>query len=553
MTQRPQNDAPIIALENLRVNFPHRVRPAVENVSLSVRAGECLALVGESGSGKSVTARALLGLAGEAADVTADRMELQGVGDLRRLGERDWQKVRGTRVGLVLQDALSSLDPLRSVIDEVSETLRLHDVVAPAERDDAAVALLESVGFPDPRTRGRMRSTQLSGGQRQRALIASAIAAFPELIIADEATTALDATVQRVILDLLRSLIDQHDRGLLLITHDLSVVARIADRVAVMQNGEIVEEGEALQLLEDPRHPYTRHLLAAVPRPERRGMRLSDSPAPGRVDAPPPESYRTPAVDGGVRQAVAVAGDGLTRTFRLGHGRSLTAISEVNIRVESGRTLGVVGESGSGKSTLGRIIAGQERLDSGTLRVGGADWSALRGRELRRHRRRVQVISQNPLASFDPRYTGSKLLHEAIGSATDRRVARSRVTEILEAVRLPSEVLSALPRELSGGQRQRLAIARALLAEPEVLVCDEAVSALDVSVQAQILDLLSDVQTQTGFAMVFISHDLNVVHHLSDDVLVMNKGRVVESGPVESVYRDPSDAYTRTLLASAQP
>jgi peptide/nickel transport system ATP-binding protein len=539
----------LLEVEDLHVSFgpPARRTEVVRGLSLRVDRGECLALVGESGSGKSVTARSLVGLAGDGSRVEAARLRLLG-DDLSDLTEASWRQTRGRRVGFVLQDALSSLDALRTVGREVAEPLRLHGRpggLTKAQRDERVRELLVSVGIPEPELRAAQYPHQLSGGLRQRALIASAIACEPELLIADEPTTALDATVQRQILDLLAGL-KSTDMGLLLITHDLSVVADIADRVAVMRDGVIVESGRTEDVLQHPQHAYTKALLAAVPSalPPRAPF---GGPADGASDAVPADAV--PA------DAVLTVTD-VTKRFVSPDRATRTAVDGVSFTLQRGRTLGIVGESGSGKSTTARIVMGLESADSGLVLRHGQDWGRLSGRRLAVQRRRIQMIYQDPLGSFDPRYTVERIVGEALprerrgGRARRARPGVGRLAELLDQVGLPVSVAARRPLELSGGQRQRVAIARAIAAEPHVIVCDEPVSALDVSIQAQILDLLVDVQDSLGVSYLFISHDLGVIRHISHDVLVMKDARVVESGPVEAVFEHPAEDYTRELLAA---
>jgi peptide/nickel transport system ATP-binding protein len=559
----PPSVATLVAVEGLRVSFG--ANEVVRGLSLSIAQGECVAIVGESGSGKSVTARSLLGLAGPGATVRAERFSVAGR-DVRGFGPEDWRRLRGRFAGLVLQDALVSLDPLRTVAAEIAEVLAVHDVVPRARRADRVLELLESVGVPEPDVRARQRPHQLSGGLRQRVLIASAIAAEPELITADEPTTALDVTVQAQIL---RLLAERKAAGtaLLLISHDLAVVASIADRILVMRDGHVVEEGPAGQVLAAPAHAYTRSLLAAVPSAASRGTRLSGGP-PLTRRAPDPS-------------AQVLAATGLTRSYG-----TRRVVDDVSFTLHEGETLGIVGESGSGKTTLAKLILGLLEPGEGRVSLRGRQWSGVPERRRRPLRRRIQLISQNPLDSFDPRHTVGRLIAEPLDPPRDlgartawrsgtapgasstfhgpqgshgpvargkrgpgaREERRARVLDLLARVGLPPEVAARHPRELSGGQRQRVAIARALGPRPDVLVCDEPVSALDVSIQAQVLDLLVELQAEYGTALLFISHDLGVVHHMSDRVLVMKDGAVVEEGEVERVFTRPVHPYTRALV-----
>ncbi|WP_433375793.1 dipeptide ABC transporter ATP-binding protein [Streptosporangium sp. CA-115845] len=536
----------LIDIEDLRAGFPGAGVEAVRGVSLSIEAGECVAIVGESGSGKSVTARTLVGLTGPGASVTASRFTVDGR-DALGFGARDWRRLRGRFAGLVLQDALTSLDPLRTVGDEIAEVLATHDVVPRAARRERVIELLDAVGVPEPEVRARQYAHQLSGGLRQRALIASAIAADPPLIIADEPTTALDVTVQAQILRLLAAR-KATGTALLMISHDLAVVSAIADRVVVMKDGVIVEEGETGRVLARPRHDYTRLLLAAVPSAISRGTRLSAIAAGG-------VALRTPLPERTVNHAAPILeASGLCAAYG-----SRTVVDDVSFEVFPGETLGIVGESGSGKTTVARLVLGLLEPASGQVLLGGEPWSGIPERGRRTRRSRIQVISQNPLGSFDPRYPVGRLVAEPLrgascgasfGSASRRGAPASwrkdRVAELLARVGLPADVAGHHPRRLSG----RVAIARALATRPDVLVCDEPVSALDVSIQAQVLDLLAEIQASDGTAMIFISHDLGVVHHVADRVLVMRAGRVVEEGYVDEVFFLPEHDYTRELLGA---
>ncbi|MEV4137728.1 ABC transporter ATP-binding protein [Dactylosporangium sp. NPDC049742] len=530
--------ATLLRVENLRVAFGGD--EVVKGISFTARPGQCLAIVGESGSGKSVTARTLVGLTGAGSRVTADRIDLAGT-DLLHTSERAWRAVRGRRVGFVLQDALVSLDQLRRVGDEVSEPLRIHGWGGRAERADKAVELLGSVGVPEPAVRARQRPYELSGGLRQRALIASAIALDPPLLIADEPTTALDVTVQAQVLDLLAA---SKARGtsIILISHDLSVVARLADEVAVMRDGEIVEHGPAAQVLHEPRHDYTRMLLAAIPSEHTRGTRLS---GPSTVDRKP----RT--ID---RGRPVLEARHLTKVFRGPDKVDRTVVDDVSFELFGGETLGIVGESGSGKTTTARIALALLAATSGEVLLRGEPWSALTTERRRPLRRQVGVVYQDPHSSFDPRWSVGRILTDALGTGDrppgSKAEARERAVRLLEQVGLGAVHLDAAPLRLSGGQRQRVAIARALAPEPKVVVCDEPVSALDVSIQAQVLDLLTDLQHELGVSYLFISHDLGVIHHVSDRILVMKDGRIVEHGTAADIFERPRHPYTRQLLTA---
>jgi peptide/nickel transport system ATP-binding protein len=529
--------APVVSVRDLRVRFRTANGPvdAVRGVGFDLRPGRCLAIVGESGSGKSVTARTLVGLTGGNATVEAETLSLGGQ-DLRRLTERQWRGVRGRRVGFVLQDALTSLDPVRTVGAEIGEALRNHVPAGRADRHAKVISLLAKASVPEPERRARQYAHQLSGGLRQRALIASAVAADPEVLIADEPTTALDVVVQAQILELLAA---RRDAGaaLLLISHDLAVVSTLADEIAVMRSGEIVEHGPTASVLRAPEHEYTRALLAAVPSAHPKGTRLSGRPR------------GTHPVTRGTRpEGTVVEVDGVSKSFAGPDGKRRVQVRDVSFTLAVGEVLGVVGESGSGKTTVANMVLGLLEPDSGSVRVLGRPWSGQRESARRPYRRRIQLVHQDPLDAFDPRYTVERIVGEALPAAGRDR--REQVSRWLRQVDLSPELLDRRPRQLSGGQLQRLAIARALATGPDVLVCDEPVSSLDVSVQAQILDLLADLRDELGLSLLFISHDLGVVHHLCDTVLVMSDGAVVESGPVEQVFRQPRHAYTRSLVAA---
>nr|EMP13825.2 ABC transporter ATP-binding protein [Gordonia sp. NB41Y] len=517
-------------------------REIVKGVSFTVEPGECLAIVGESGSGKSVTARTLIGLTGDGARIDAAAVEFGGR-SLLGLSDRQWRSIRGSEIGFVLQDALVSLDQLRTVGAEIGEALSAHrgrdgGRLGRTERHERVVELLDLVGVPEPRVRARQRPYELSGGQRQRALIASALANDPTLVIADEPTTALDATVQAQILEVLAEA-KERGNGIILISHDLAVVGRLADRVAVMRDGEIVEAGTVDEVLRNPQHEYTRGLLASVPSRASKGTLLTSGatlPAPAPVDDAQPPAVR-------VRD--------LRKTFTGKNATERAAVAGVSFDLAPGRTLGIVGESGSGKTTTARIVLGLTTPDSGTVELNGQPWSGLSDKQRRDRRNQISVIYQDPLSSFDPRWTVEHVLTDALrvtglrGAAAD-----ARVSELLDHVGLSDGFRTRHPLKLSGGQRQRVAIARALAPEPSVIVCDEPVSALDVSIQARILDLLATLQAETGVALLFISHDLGVIHHISDDILVMRGGEVVEYGAADDVFERPQHEYTRELLAA---
>jgi len=540
----------LLSVRGLRVRFGEA--EVVSDVSFDVQPGECIGIVGESGSGKSVTARALLGLAGRRARVTADELRFDETRILDASAGR-LRSLRGREIGYVSQGALVALDPLRTVGREISDSLRLHTSSTPAQRRERVLELLADVGIPDPEVRAGQRPDELSGGLRQRAVIASAIALGPRLIIADEPTTALDSTVQAGILDLLERLRDE-GAALVLISHDLAVVSRLASRVLVMHEGRIVESGPSGSVLAEPQHPYTRRLIAAVPTDRPRGTLLSAPPAStgfgnsGVTAEPAPDAARiTPAepLTPEFPTTPVVVASGLSRSF----GARL-AVDDVSFTLERGRTLGIVGESGSGKTTVARLVLALDRPDAGDVRVLGEPWSTATERERRALRPRIGAIYQDALSSFDPRLTVGQIVADALTHGRSQR-AGVEVAELLRRVGLDEGVMNRRPLKLSGGQQQRVAIARAIAPAPDLIVCDEPVSSLDVSVQAQVLDLLDELQRDLGLSYLFITHDLGVVRHVSDEVLVMRAGRVVERGSTENVFRAPQHEYTRALFSSA--
>jgi len=543
MTDRPRETGrDLLKVENLRVGFgdPRAQTTVVKGVSFDLAPGKCLAIVGESGSGKSVTARTLVGLTGGRSHVQADRLEFDGR-DLRHLSDRQWRSIRGKDVGFILQDALVSLDQLRRVGKEIDEALRLHKWGDARRRRERVIELLELVGVPEPEVRARQRPYELSGGLRQRALIASALALDPKLVIADEPTTALDVTVQAQVLDQLEE-IKRRGSAIILISHDLAVVSRLADTVAVMHDGEFLEYAPSRELFSRPQHDYTRALIAAIPSAQSRGARLSPTERRHKLGSiTPHERSDTP-----VLQA-----DGLVKRFRGPDGVHRTVVDGVSFSLAQGETLGIVGESGSGKTTTARLALALAAPDGGWVRLAGQPWTGIPERARRDRRRQIAVVYQDPLSSFDPRWSVQQVLLDSLsGTSYSPSQRQTRVGELLGLVGLEDEHRLRRPLQLSGGQRQRVAIARALGPEPRVIVCDEPVSALDVSIQAQVLDLLADLQSELGVSYLFISHDLGVIHHVSDRVLVMSEGKVVEHGSSDDVLLRPTHPYTQKLVAS---
>ncbi|WP_020126666.1 dipeptide ABC transporter ATP-binding protein [Streptomyces sp. 303MFCol5.2] len=532
--------AALLEVRGLSVSYRTRggtVR-AVRGVDLDVWPGQVTAVVGESGSGKSTTAHAITRLLAANGGIDAGTVRF-GRHDLAALSERELRTVRGARIGLVPQDPTVSLNPVKRIGEQVAEVLRIHGLATRRSAPSAAVAILDQAGLPDAATRARQYPHELSGGMRQRALIAVAIAAKPQLIIADEPTSALDVTVQRVILDHLQHLTEESGTAVLLVTHDLGVAADRAQRIVVMSEGLVVEAGPTRDVLENPQHAYTRRLLASAP-----SLSTARPRATAAVTAPDPD------------EVPLVEARNLVKEFRLpaaaGAARTLRAVDDVSLTLHRGRTLALVGESGSGKSTTARLVLRLVDPTSGSVLFDGADVTTARGAGARQLRRRAQLVYQNPYASLDPRFSIGEVITEPLRAfrVGDRASRLARARELLDRVALPGSVLDRRPAELSGGQRQRVAIARALALSPDLVVCDEPVSALDVSVQAQVLDLLAELQADTGVAYLFISHDLAVVRQIAHRVAVMRSGRVVETGTAEELFTHPRHDYTRELLAA---
>ncbi|MDJ0393288.1 ABC transporter ATP-binding protein [Rhodococcus sp. G-MC3] len=515
----------ILDVENLRVSYGDNV--AVAGVSLTVDQGEVVAVVGESGSGKSTTAHAIIGLLAGTGHVTGGTVRFDGH-RIDDASEKTLDRLRGAHIGLVPQDPTTSLNPVIRIGDQVAEVLRVHGLATTRSARLEAIRILTEAGIDNPEVRARQYPQDLSGGQRQRVLIGIALACRPELLIADEPTSALDVTVQRRILDHLDARVAETGAAVLLITHDLGVAADRADRLIVMSKGEIVETGRTAEILANPQHEYTKSLLAAAPS-------LGSELRPHRSATEP-----------------ILTVSEVSKTFRIGRGVTLDAVKSASVTVQRGRTLSVVGESGSGKSTLARVAIGLEALTSGSVQFDGTEVATLRGSALRALRRRVQIVYQNPYASLNPKLSVEQIVKEPldafkVGSKAERS---ARTAELLDQVSLSGEYLRRRPSELSGGQRQRVAIARALALRPDLVVLDEPVSALDVSVQSQILELLADLQSELELSYLFISHDLAVVRQISDTVAVMQSGTIVEYGGVAEIFDNPVQEYTRELLAA---
>ena len=529
-------DGPLLEIDNLQIAYREAdgLRTVVHGVSLSVRAGEVVALVGESGSGKSTTSQAAIGLLPDNGQVVGGRIRLLGE-DVTHAGEAQWRSLRGRVVSLVPQDPTASLNPVRTVGAQVAEVLQLHGWRDAAAVEQQVVELLRKVGLSRPELRYRQYPHELSGGMKQRVLIAMAVALKPALIIADEPTSALDVTVQRRILDLIDILRRETGTAVLLVTHDLGVAADRAHRIVVLRQGRVQEAGETLQVLRQPQSSYARQLLADAPVLSTPVLRTAE-----------PDDAATVT-------EWAVQVQEVEHHFPVpGQQEPFKAVDGVSFQVRRGSTHAIVGESGSGKTTTIRALVGLLRPTAGQIRIAGEDVTALRGEALRQFRRKVQLVYQNPYASLDPRQTVWSIVEEPLRNFAPLPAAerRQRVQATLERVGLAAELHQRRPHALSGGQRQRVAIARALVLQPEVLVLDEAVSALDVTVQAQILRLLETLQQQLQLTYVFVTHDLSVVRQIAHTVSVLQHGKVVEQGTVEQVFLHPRSHYTRELIAA---
>ncbi|MCO1338736.1 glutathione ABC transporter ATP-binding protein [Kocuria polaris] len=536
-TTNDRRSTAVLSFTDLSVTFDTEFGDvdAVKKLSLDVQPGEVVALVGESGSGKSVTSTAAMGLLPMNAHISG----AASVGERNVVGmdpERI-RKMRATNIAMVFQEPMTALNPVLTVERQMTEALELHDLAYGQEAVERSVELLGQVGIPDPAKRIKQYPHQFSGGQRQRIVIAMAISCNPKVIIADEPTTALDVTVQAEILDLLRRLKDELGTGILLITHNMGVVADMADRVAVMFRGDLVETGTVKDVLTRPQHPYTQKLLEAVPR-----LRHADEALASAERSGEPERER---------RLVLEAKDLVLEYDMRGH--KFRAVEGVSFDVASNEILGIVGESGSGKSTIAKAVLGLLPVASGTLAVQGENLATLPPKEAKAVRRRIGVVFQDPAASLNPRFPIGDCITEpmVIHKVGNRKERLARAGELLDAVRLPRSVLNRYPHELSGGQRQRISIARALTLKPELLIADEPTSALDVSVQASVLEMIAELQAEYEFACLFVSHDLAVVDLLAHQVVVMKDGRAIEQGPTATVLHTPQEDYTKRLLAAA--
>ena len=553
-------DTPLLEIQDLHVGFRSgrkTVVPAVEGASLTVYPGQTVAIVGESGSGKSTTAHAIIDLLPGRGVVTGGQILFEGH-EITQADKDVILALRGSSIGLVPQDPMSNLNPLWKVGTQIKEALVANGVAKGKAADARVVELLEEAGLPDAERRALQYPHEFSGGMRQRALIAMGLAARPKLLIADEPTSALDVTVQKQILDHLDQLTDHLSVAVLFITHDLGLAAERADHLVVMYKGAVVESGPALEVLKSPQHPYTERLVSSAPSLTSR--RLTSERAEVREQAMQAAEEVASELEGeeehvGELPNDVIVAENLTKVFSLrgarpGSSIDFTAVDDVSFRLRRGTTTAVVGESGSGKSTLARMVLDLLEPTSGRVLFDGVDVRTLKGKKQLQLRRQMQPVFQNPYASLDPLYSIYQSIEEPlrthdIGTKKERE---AKIRDLLDKVSLPSSVMQRFPAELSGGQRQRVAIARALALDPEVVICDEAVSALDVLVQAQILTLLNDLQAELGLSYLFITHDLAVVRQIADDVLVMQNAKVVESASVTQVFDDPREAYTRKLL-----
>ncbi len=529
-----KSSQPVLDIRGLSVTLPEGADRefAIEDISLTVGRSEIVCVVGESGSGKSVSAQTVMGLIPrKELNPVAGEVMLQGE-DLLKKSEIELRELRGVKMAMIFQEPMTALNPVMRVGDQIGEMLEIHTSMSTAERRERIIEVMNDVGLPDVNQMIDSYPHQLSGGQRQRIMIAMALALEPALLIADEPTTALDVTTQAQILDLIKDIQKRHGTGVMFITHDFGVVAEIADRVVVMQDGKVVEQGTASQVLTKPREPYTKMLIGSVP------------------SLTPPK--RKPITQG----EPILATKGLEKIYGalgwFGGGRVVHAAKQVELEVRRGETLGVVGESGSGKSTVARCIVRLIDPTSGEVLIDGQNIARMSQSELRSYRRNVQVVFQDPYRSLNPRRTvGQSIVEGPMNFGTSQEEALARSRDLMEIVGLSPHALDRFPHQFSGGQRQRICIARALAMEPKVLIADEAVSALDVSVQAQVLKLLDDVRKRFDLAMLFITHDLRVAAQICDRIMVMQQGEVVEQGLTASVYAKPSHPYTKLLLDAA--
>jgi peptide/nickel transport system ATP-binding protein len=552
--------APLLSIRNLRVNFrldKQTSFEAVKGISFDIPTNSTVALVGESGSGKSVTSLSILGLLPkENATVLPGSEIIYGGRNLVELGQDELRKIRGADISMIFQEPMTSLNPVFTVGFQLTEVLRMHMGMGPAEARKRAIALLAEVGIPDPEFKINAYPSQMSGGQQQRVMIAMAIACEPKLLIADEPTTALDVTIQKQILDLIAALQKKHQMSVLFITHDLAVVGEIADHVVVMRNGEIREQGLAKAVFENPQDAYTKALLLCRPRLDRRPVRLpvieDFMNGHGKAMHLTERKRGIDRADPIILDVRHLGKDFYSREGLFGR-RKFEAVKDVSFRLPKGKTLGLVGESGSGKTTVGLTLMRLHEATTGEALFEGKDILSMSPRQFMDYKRRIQIIFQNPYASLNPRMIVGQILTEPMQIHGIGRSVQDRTElafELLQKVGLPEVSFYKYPHEFSGGQRQRIAIARCLTLKPDILICDESVSALDVSVQAQVLNLLQDLQDEFRLSYIFISHDLAVVKYISDEIMVMNQGAIVEIANSDDIYLHPQHQYTKKLLSS---
>ncbi|HAT6534191.1 TPA: ABC transporter ATP-binding protein, partial [Corynebacterium striatum] len=544
---------PLLEMKDVHISFETSTGTveAVRGVNLSIYPGQSVAIVGESGSGKSTTAMSILGLLPGTGKVTKGQILFEGE-DITHYNNKQFEALRGNKIGLVPQDPMSNLNPVWRIGTQVEESLKANNVVEGSERGKRVVEILEEAGLPDAERRAKQYPHEFSGGMRQRALIGIGLAARPKLLIADEPTSALDVTVQKTILDHLEHLTESLGNAVLFITHDLGLAAERAEHLIVMHRGRIVESGPSRDILRDPEHPYTRRLVTAAP-----------SLASSRIRAAQEAGIETEELKTGtashaanIEEETVISVRNLTKEFDIrgqrGEKKLLKAVDDVSFDIRRGTTMALVGESGSGKSTVANMVLGLLEPTSGTIEFEGKDTSKLSKKELFNLRRKMQVVFQNPYGSLDPMYSIFKCIEEplALHKVGSRKEREARVAELLDMVAMPRSAMRRYPNELSGGQRQRIAIARALALRPEVIVLDEAVSALDVLVQNQIIQLLAELQSELKLSYLFITHDLAVVRQTADDIVVMKKGQVMEAGTSDSIFNNPQEEYTRNLINS---
>ncbi len=547
-TTTPQRGEPILQVRDLSVDFYVEGEwfSAADQISYDVHAGEVLAIVGESGSGKSQSSMSLLGLLPPNGRTrgSAKMGEVELVG----LTGPALRRIRGNEIAVIFQEPMTALNPVYPVGFQIVETLRTHFDMGPSKAKERAIELLELVEMPNPRVRFNSYPHQLSGGQRQRAMIAQSLACDPKLLIADEPTTALDVTVQAEILKLMRDLRSRIDSGIILITHDMGVVADMADSIVVMRRGKVVERGSADDIFNRPQHPYTRELLGAVPHLGGKSALEVSEPAPDA--APTPGAGE--AAEGLAGAPVMVAEDMVIEYPKHGRVPAFKAVDQVDLTIGAGEVVGLVGESGSGKTTIGRAVVGLLPVKSGKLEIAGQDMVGIKPKDLRALRKQVGIVFQDPGSSLNPRLPIGESIGEPLYLHTGIKGAEltKNIDVLLDQVELPRSMRNRYPHELSGGQRQRVGIARALSLEPKILVADEPTSALDVSVQAHVLELFTELQREHGFACLFISHDLAVVEMLATRIAVMHHGKLVEVGPTAQIVDDPQDPYTQRLIAA---